>query len=170
MKRSGLLASIAGAGVWLGCAGISVHPVSDDSAARGIRYYEPAPFLLVHSDGKGGLTSSVVILPDLSRKMSARPYAVLARNDATLQFQNGMLSSSKSVADETVIPKAVVSALEKVAIAAAKAAFKTEGEEDEGVKVPPPQLFKIVIEKDRVKLLGGPGNGELFVTRQVTKP
>src|SRR5687767_5295823 len=74
----------------VGCAGTTVRDVSDqtpdtteneaDQDARGIRYYERAPFILVHSDGKGGLVSELLFIEDTTRKRAIRPYAVLSQN------------------------------------------------------------------------------------------
>lgn len=45
-----------------------------DEDARGIRYYEGAHFLIVYTDGKGGLKAGLKFLPDLTRKRSIDPY------------------------------------------------------------------------------------------------
>ena len=50
-----------------GCAGFAMQNIGsakDEEEARGFRYYETAPFFLVHTDSKGGLTAKVVYLPD----------------------------------------------------------------------------------------------------------
>jgi len=147
------------------CAGTQVRPIAataegadPDGAADGIRYYEPAPFLLVYSDGKGGLQSKIVILPDLTRKRSVDPFAYLASNNSTLTFQNGMLTQAKSVIDETVVPKAVVGALEKVATGLLAGTLNDAGATPTG-QLPPPQLFRIVFTDAGARLVGGPGVG-----------
>lgn len=79
------------ASVLAGCAGTSVETIADpaaDKEARGIRFYETAPFVLVTSDGKGGLISELIYLPDTTRKRSVRPYAFMANNNSTLTFSN----------------------------------------------------------------------------------
>lgn len=141
----------------VGCAGVTVKPINSidnpDSTANGIRYYEAAPFLLVYPDGKGGLVSELKFLPDTTTKRSIDPFAVLAQNETTLTFTNGYLSQSKAVIDETVVPKAIVTALEKVATAAMNAAADDPNgfrEED----LPLPQLYRIVITDRDVSLMG----------------
>lgn len=126
-------------GVLVGCAGIRVEPDSD--AAAGVRYYQSSPYLLVTTDNDGGLKSELLYLPNLRKKMSARPYSFLAKNDSTLEFENGVLRTGETEGDATVVPKAVLSALEKVATAAIAAMnAPTEG----GPKrVPGPVLFRI---------------------------
>ena len=49
------------------CAGLTARPITsvdDEANATGFRYYENAPFLFVHTDGKGGPTAEIVMLPD----------------------------------------------------------------------------------------------------------
>lgn len=126
-------------GVLAGCAGIRVEPDSDKAA--GVRYYQSSPYLLVTTDNDGGLKTELLFLPNLKKKMSARPYSFLAKNDSALDFQNGILQTGESEGDATVVPKAVLSALEKVAtVAIAAMNAPTEG----GPKrVPGPILFRI---------------------------
>ena len=143
-----------------GCAGLDVTAINteaDDNMARGFRYYESAPFLLVHTDNKGGLTSKVIYLPDLKKKRSLRPYNHLASNEATLTFDKGMLTGAKAVVDETVIPKAVVASLEKVATALITAANGEETAEDH--LVPAPYLFRVTKNSSGEWILPG-GQGK----------
>lgn len=152
-----LLASgpiIAGAALLSSCAGTIVGRISNpayqvdgrfsDTKAQGIRYYESAPFLLVYSDGKGGLVSKLLFLPDLTQKRTVDPYALLASNNTTLTFTTGVLTQGKTVVDETIVPKAVVGALEKAAGVALKA-FNVAGGGASG-NLPPPLLFKIILK------------------------
>jgi hypothetical protein len=138
-----------------GCAGLSVGPVKDDNSARGYRYYQPAPFLFVRSDGKGGLSSEIIYLPDTTQKMQARPYAVLASNDATLSFSNGMLTAASITADETVVPVAFLDALTKVA----GAAIAADQPKSPQATAPVPYLFKIIVRTGSIELKGGPALG-----------
>lgn len=139
------------------CAGTSVKPIAysgasdqasqegltTDEDARGLRYYEGAHFLIVYSDGKGGLKSEVKFLPDLTKKRSIDPYAYFAKNEATLVFTNGILTQSKSVVDETILPKAAITALEKVATAAISAFNLADGKP--ATYLPMPRIYKIVV-------------------------
>lgn len=145
-----------------GCAGLSVGPVKDDvDTKRGYRFYQPAPFLFVRSDGKGGLTSEIVYLPDSTQMMSARPYAVLASNNATLSFSNGMLTQATAVVDETVVPSAIIDALSK----AAAAAIAADLPKNTQTKAPVPYLFRIVIDGNKIHLNGGPAYGSDGATK-----
>jgi hypothetical protein len=140
-----------------GCAGVEVTPVPDDRAdqhATGFRYYQPAPYLLVYSDNKGGLASKLIFLPDLANKMSIRPYNYLSSSNVQLSFDNGMLVSSESQVDETILPKAVIAAAEKAAMAMAAGNVPT----GQAKAIPAPYLFKIVIAKDSVTLVGDQGS------------
>jgi hypothetical protein len=94
--------------------------------------------LLVYADGKGGLESKLLYLPDTTKKRSIKPYNFGATNDVTLKFDNGRLAQAKAVVDETVVPTAVLQGLEKVATASIKAGNgNLEG-------IPSPYLFRIV--------------------------
>lgn len=148
-----------------GCAGLSVGPVAKDAEdkAKGYRFYQPAPFLFVRSDGKGGLTSEIVYLPDTTQKMSVRPYAVLASNNATLSFSNGILTEAAAVVDETVVPVAFVDALSK----AAAAAIAADQPQIPQATVPVPYLFKITVHRNSITLSGGPAIGADAKTKAV---
>ena len=147
-----------------GCAGLTVTPIGEgkgensETDARGFRYYQPAPFLLVYSDGKGGLVSQITFLPDTTKKMSVRPYAYLASNESTLQFDAGMLTQAAAVVDATIIPSAALDTLAKALGVAAKAALNAPEATNE-TTVPVPYLFKIVITGNQIQLKGGPAGG-----------
>lgn len=142
-----------------GCAGIEFKsiPYADadtaDKEARGFRYYDTSPFLLVYTDGKGGLTSTLLYLPDTTKLRTVHPFAYGAKNESTLTFENGRLAVSKSVVDETAIPKAVLSALEKVGMAMAKAANAKDAKLE--ALIPTPYLFRIVYDAGKWGLRGG---------------
>jgi hypothetical protein len=140
-----LLIGIAAASTILlaGCAGLTAtalpskdNELTDDNA-NGFRYYETSPFLLVYTDGKGGLVSKILYLPDSTKLRTIKPYNFAASNSTTLKFDNGRLVQSKAVVDETVVPTAIISGLEKVASSAIKAA---NGNND---GIPAPYLFRI---------------------------
>ena len=152
-----------------GCAGTTVRPIAygvapdpnalagaDDSKVNGFRYYEGANFLIVYSDGKGGLKSEVKFLPDVTQKRAIDPYAWFAKNDTTLTFTNGMLTQSKSTVDEAVLPKAVISAASKMALATIAAANEAAGQD--AAYLPAPVIYKIRIA----------GDGKLLLVKGVT--
>lgn len=150
MKLRAILLCL-GAMALSGCAGLSAGVVSDDGKDLGYRYYAPAPFLFVHSDGKGGLSSEIVYLPDTTQTMSLRPYAVLASNNATLTFSNGMLTEATAVVDETAVPTAFLDALSKAASAAIAADLPAGPQ----ATAPPPYLFRIIVHTNSIELKGG---------------
>ena len=154
--------ALLGAALMSACAGMTVEPVNDeeeDRNARGIRSYEMAPFLLIYSNGKGGLTSQVLFLPDTTRKISIDPFAVLAKNNSTLKFTNGVLTNAKTSVDETIVPKSMIEAFGKAAASAIDAAFSLPGEGAVASSIPAPYLFKIVVDARGSRLVGGPGVG-----------
>lgn len=159
------------AGILSACAGLDVKPINseaDNNVARGFRYYQPAPFLFVYSDGKGGIISKIIYLPDTTQKMSIKPYAYLASNESTLQFDTGMLTQAAAVVDETVVPTAALDSLAKVLGTVAKAALNAP-ESIQEATVPIPYLFKIIIKGDNIELRGGPMSGAALDKDSKTK-
>jgi len=150
-----------------GCAGMTFSSDQITKDLHGVRYYQTAPFLFVRSDGKGGLTSEIVYLPDTTEVMSVRPYAFMATNDAALTFTNGVLTEASATVDETVVPNAFVDALGKVATAAMAADLPAGAD----ASVPPPYLFKITVDGQKITLEGGAAigtKGEQPATIKVT--
>jgi len=142
-----------------GCAGTIVKPIANaemDKKIKGIRFYQPAPFLLVFANGKRQLSSKVIYMPDTNRKMSVRTRAILASNDTNLTFSNGMLTKSIITVKQTEVPVALLDAALKLASAAASAAFNAP-DSPQGKVIPGPWLFKIVVEETVTKLVGGSG-------------
>ncbi len=164
-KRAIALASILSAlsGFGTGCAKVTHRPLASlkakDDTGSGIRYFRSAPYLLVHSDGKGGIEWKIVFLPDQTQPMSAEPTTFLASIDATLKFKNGVLTSSDQIGDATAVPKALIKAAQTVATAAAGAALSAAGvPSDAEPGIPAPYLYKIVVRDDSVVFYGGQAN------------
>lgn len=142
-----------------GCAGFSARPVAtadEDASANGIRYYEMAPYLLVYADGKGGITSSIEMMPDTSRKMVMDLNAFASANNTTLTFVNGVLTSSKFVVDNTAVPAAIVETIKTLGVAAVSNAMN-DPESNIVRQIPAPYLYKIVVDRNGTRLVGGPG-------------
>lgn len=161
----------------VGCANVTVKPVLDqdrDERVRGFRYYRASPYILVYTDNKGGLSSRTIMLPDTTKKMSARPWTVMASTDSTLEFQNGVLTGAQTKTDTTAVPVAVIKAAEKAAVEFAKMGFNVAQRSESAARVPPPSLFKIVPAKNRpgFRLVGGEGithdgkPADIFITIQ----
>jgi len=146
----------------LGCASVRHTQISDaeDAKADGIRYYQASPYLLVHSDGKGGISWRIIYLPDQTKKMMIKPFNFISKHETTLSFDNGVLSNSKDVLTSDTIPKAIFEALQKVAPLLAMARADVPEQE-----VPPPYLYKIVVTSSgEVQFYGGPGDVPIKVT------
>jgi hypothetical protein len=124
--------------------------------------------LLVHTDGKGALISRLLYLPDRRRKMEARPFTILAGLESTLQFQQGMLSSSKVVVDSTQVAKAAVQAAEKFAAMMAANVGAAEKAARERL-IPAPQIYRLEFDTDEngpvsVRFVGAPGTAVVRVS------
>jgi hypothetical protein len=144
-----------------GCAGVDFESLGHDRArdeqARGFRYWQPAPFLFVRSDGQGGMSAEVKWLPDTTQKMSARPHTFFASNQTKLEFADGVMTSSATTVDETAVVNASLAALGKVLVASAGGAKDAAGGPPD--RIPVPIIYKIVIDGDRLELHGGPALG-----------
>lgn len=151
-------AAVAAAILLSACAGFTAKQVNGeaDNEVDGVRYYEVAPYLLVYADGKGGITSSIEMLPDLSRKMVINLHAIASKNNTTLTFANGLLTGSKFVVDDTVVPAAVIETIKTLGVAAVSSAMNDPAT-GKVRQIPAPMLFKIVIDKAGTTLVGGSG-------------
>lgn len=129
--------------------------------SKGIRYYESAPYLLIYSDGKGGLKWQILYLPDQSHVMTASPVVRGGKTQMTLYFQNGVLGTSSVTGDTTAIPNAILSAAQ-AAIPLILAVAEKPAEQ----KFPRPYLYKIVVTGDSVQFIGGQGGEPIRVPVQ----
>jgi len=126
-----------------------------ESKLKGLRYYRPAPYLLVYSDGKESLKWEIHVLPEPTVKSSAYPYNYVASLQVTLQFnEKGILTSVDETADTAAVPKAVIGSIEKLAATVAKAVMDAPAEQRVNY-FPAPRLYKIVVNGDGVEFLGG---------------
>lgn len=174
-SKSMAYALAAGVTLLSGCAGYTSRPVNsnhEDSTAQGIRYYEPAPFLLVYSDGKGNLTSRIIMMPDTSKLMVMDLHSFASKNNSTLTFDHGVLTSSKFIVDSTAVPTALVETIKTLGTAAISSAFNAP-ESGTTRQIPAPYLFKIVVGPKGTMLVGGqglgPGDAPLVIHVSVTK-
>jgi hypothetical protein len=139
---------------------LSNKNISHDDKARGLRYYQPSPYLLVYSDGQGGINWEIYYLPDPTKKMSVKPYNFLASLKAKFTFdeKNGVIKSTREEGDSTIIPKAIFEQAKALAPLLLKAMADDVEKAKNQYKVPTPYLFKFVSSKGRFKLVGGQGD------------
>lgn len=150
-----ILIVVAAYGLLGGCAAYVTHQ-PDTASSQGIRYYENSPYLIVYSDGKGGLRWQIRYLPDQSRIMTVSPTIVGGRTEMTLYFQNGVLSTMSVVGDSTELPKAVIAAVQSAIPLLAAAGPKVDS-------FPAPYLYKIVVDGDNLTFIGGQGDTSIQV-------
>ncbi|MGC4041934.1 MAG: hypothetical protein QM710_14415 [Flavobacterium sp.] len=142
-----------------GCASVTYQKVDSNDEGSGIRYYNSSPYLLVYSNGKGGLVSQIVYLPDPNKKMSASPTSFLASNQLTMEFSKGVYTTGKNTADGTAVSSAIIKAIETAAPALLAALNEPLTERE----VPAPYLYKIVVEGSQVSFIGGQGDTTIKV-------
>ncbi|HSI36171.1 MAG TPA: hypothetical protein VK986_21485 [Tepidisphaeraceae bacterium] len=153
-------AAVAGAMAVGGCAGSQTAPITcnaDEGKVSGIRYYEPAKYVLMYADGKGGVKWDWLNLPDQSQLMAVDPTVFLASGDTTLEFTNGTLLKQDDTADATAVPSAVVTALE-AALKAAATGFlnnpNTAMAAPGPYEIPAPRLYKVICNGGQWSLSG----------------
>lgn len=136
------------------CAGVD-HTITKDPDDTGFRYYNSSPYLLAYSNGKGGVTTQIIYLPDPEKKMTATPHNFLANLQVTMEFDKGVYKSGKTTTDGTVVLSSIMKAVETAApimLALLNAPEVTERE------VPAPYLYKIVTQGDNINFIGGQGD------------
>lgn len=143
-----------------GCAKLTHSAVSSFDDPDGIPYYEGTHYVVVYSDGKGGIVWKLLFLADENKKRVAKPTSIFANLRTTLTFDHGVLGQSKAVGDSTAIPRAVIQAIEKLApaLAAANAARMASHQ------LPAPVLYRATWTNDMLELVGGPSKTPISVT------
>jgi hypothetical protein len=159
------------------CAGVDHRRLrpEEDASADGIRYYGSSLYLLIHGDGKGGITTKLLELPDPTKLMVAKPYSTMSSLESSMTFKNGILTQAKEAPDTSAFPSAILSAAEKVLprlfLAPGAGEFR-EGPTTPTNAVPAPYLYKVLVEGDTVRFVGGPGDVDILVplTAQAATP
>ena len=169
LRVGALLAAVVPASLLVSCAGVTHRPLpngdpSAEQEARGIRYYQSSLYLLVYSDGQGGLVSRIIELPDPTKKMVAEPYSVLSRIDLRLKFENGVLRNSAESPDATPLPRAVLEAVEGVVRTATARISRQAAARGAEASFPAPYIYKIVTDGDGIRFIGGQGDAPVRVT------
>jgi hypothetical protein len=168
----GLCAAVIAAAITTtGCATVAHQHIPDDEADRrstGVRYYATSPYLLVYSNGKGGIITELKYLPDPAKKMAAAPAATLANVEATLTFDRGVLTSAVTKGDATAVPTAIVKAVET--IAPALLAALNEAATEKELIMPAPHIYKVVVNGTSVSFRGGKGDADFKVTLLPQEP
>jgi hypothetical protein len=150
LRRVAQILSLQVCGILPGCAGVTYDAIVSEEAdikAKGLRFYDSSPYLLVQTDNQGALKAELTYLPDLTKKRQATPYSFLSTNNTTLDFQKGVVTTTVSDVDTTVVPVAVVTALKNIGVEAVKGAFFDDSDptkETPPDRVPRVYLFKIV--------------------------
>lgn len=142
-----------------GCESVTFAPQAKQPC--GLPYYENAPYLLVYSDGHGGLKWQIRYLPDQTRIMTVKPWVFLSHAEMNFTFQNGVLSTSSTMGDSTGIPKAIITAVESALPLIGAAIAETEKKNG----FPAPYLYKIVVEGTDVNFIGGQANFAIQIPR-----
>jgi hypothetical protein len=94
--------------------------------------------------------------------MSAKPSAKLADVGANMEFDRGVLTTSVENGDTTALPKAIVKAVEAFVPALLGALNKTDAPKE--YEIPPPYVYKIVVNGNDVYFVGKQGDKSIRIT------
>ncbi len=87
-RKSGLFVSAVA--LMTACAGIQVSRLtSDNDQVKGVRFYRPAPYLLVTADAKGELKASLVYLPKINEEYVIQSKSGLGSAEAKFKLEGG---------------------------------------------------------------------------------
>lgn len=145
------------------CASVRHTPVdaNNDKTNDGIRYYNSSPYLLVYSNGKGGLVTQILFIADPTKKMSVKVNSFLSTAQTTMEFDNGVYKSAKNTIDATAFPQAIIKAVQAVGVELLSAANAPSNSST--ASLPAPYLYRILINGNKVSFVGGKGNIDISV-------
>lgn len=99
--RAHLIAGLGAAILFAGCATIRTEKVTDlNSRPEGVRVYPPKIYLAVDQPNN---KSQVFVLPDYQRAYDVKPLTILAKNDFSIELDDGKISKLTSNQDTTGI-------------------------------------------------------------------
>jgi hypothetical protein len=148
MRYLGLLLAAVALSYCTGCAGLDYKPYPNPEPCvggkvGGIVYYDDSPYLIVWPDGKGNIQWQLQFLPDQTKKRIASPYNFLASLNASLNFNNGVLTQSNVAVDDTAVVKSLVTSAATIA-----SAFLTEEHKPYFQHNATVWIFKMTIKKN----------------------
>lgn len=136
-----------------GCANVNytrLVSVEEENHSTGVPYYDTSPYILLQKDSTGTWQSTVLYLPDHTKRNSIDVSTFLASNNSTFNFTNAILTDSSVTTDSSAVPAAVVQTAATVATAAAKVMKAGP----QAPRPPSAYLFKIVRVNHRWGLVG----------------
>lgn len=95
-----------------GCAYVDVKSTKGRPQLSGLRVYAPKTLIVVNGTGVSSL-----VIPDCSKEYAIRFGSFLAKNDVTLEIENGMLSKLENNQDSTALPLKLLEAVSSAAAA-----------------------------------------------------
>jgi hypothetical protein len=151
-----------------GCLRVTHRPLppgdlTEDVTARGIRYYGTSLYLLLHSDGEGGVVTRLLELPDVTRKTSLEVEGVFGSVDLQLRLRDGALTESDERLRNDVLALTLMEAAGSIAQSAASGMYRGDPASMREHQLPPPSLYKIVARGSHLELLGGQGDAPIRV-------
>jgi hypothetical protein len=147
-----------------GCADVKYYRISDDkedakSCTSGLRYFDTSTYFLLQHDtndptGKA-FSTQILYLPDETKKNQAQVRCFLAVNTSSFTFSNAVLTDTTISTDTSVVPVAIINALESALSGAASAGklfadYEAPVKPEKTKKYPDPdvEMFKVVGGKD----------------------
>ena len=125
-----------------GCAKVTVERVDDKDYKEGLRFYRPAPYLLV-TNTQGQITSSVVWLPDKTEEYVLKHTNGFGAAELKAKLEGGWNLTEIGISSDSKIPETITGFGELAAGFAKENETKKKGEISPG-------LYEIVYENGRV--------------------
>lgn len=105
-----------------GCATVTAVPTASNPSAKGIRIYAPKALVVVNGTGV-----STVIVPDCSKEYALQIDTIFAKQKATIEMSNGMVTKVDVDQDTTAIPLKLLDLANKVIPAGGGTSDKAQG-------------------------------------------
>jgi|GEM_PF-4328860 len=100
-----------------GCSFVSSKQVEADSDEPGLRYFLPAPILIIEELPDSRWTARLDVAVDSSREYTLQPYVIFGANNTDIAFNgDGTLKSFKLNQNTTTVSEALVTALKDIEI------------------------------------------------------
>ena len=113
-----------------------------------IIYYEPSPYLMINTNDENNIETKIIYLPDPNKQKTIKVDEYKKQHNLKLDLENGLLTAVPIDTVSTPIPKELIEA------AKASMLVNLENTPKEGKKIkPPPKVYKIVIDGDKIILI-----------------
>ena len=93
----------------MSCSKVVVEKFNAKTYEEGIRFYRPAPYLLVTQTEDNGLTSTIVWLPDMNQEYVLRSTGWWGSSEVSVKLQDGWNLTEIGEKSDSKIPETITS-------------------------------------------------------------